>query len=170
MKPGPFVSSILSLILPATLMATPLDIGSTAPQPTASDHAGEAIDWADLYSRGYVLVFFYPKADTPGCTAQACSLRDDFETLTQKGVTVLGVSADNAEAQARFHRNHNLPFRLIPDPNHEVISAFGVPTRLGFASRQAFLIRDGKVVWRDLRASTARQAEDVLRAIGEFDS
>lgn len=144
----------------------PLEIGATAPDVTALNQDGESVSLGDLYKEGTVLVYFYPKADTPGCTKQACSLRDDFEALSDQGVTVVGVSTDTPESQKKFQAKYKLPFTLMADTDKKIVDAFGVPARAGFASRQAFLIRDGKVVWRDLSASTAEQAADVLAALG----
>jgi len=110
-------------------------------------------------------VYFYPKADTPGCTAEACSLRDAFADLTKKGVTVIGVSADTPAEQKAFQEKYHLPFTLVADHEKKVIEAFGVPTTMGFASRQSFLIKDGKIVWRDLHASTKQQAADIMKAV-----
>jgi peroxiredoxin Q/BCP len=143
----------------------PLEVGADAPNLTAIDQDGHSISLGDAYRKGFVLVYFYPKADTPGCTLQACSLRDDFETLTDRGVTVVGVSNDSPEAQKKFQEKFDLPFTLLADEDKKVIDAFGVPAKLGKAARQAFLIRDGKVVWRDLTASTKEQAADVLAAL-----
>lgn len=151
--------------------AEPLEVGSPAPRPTATTHEGRPFAFVDAYSSPWVLVFFYPKANTPGCTMQACSLRDAYEELTEQGVTVIGVSLDSIEDQASFAASHNLPFTLVADTDGSVVSAFGVPTSSRgasrFAARQAFLIRDNTVVWRDLTASTSNQARDVLMAIAE---
>ena len=111
------------------------------------------------------LVYFYPKADTPGCTAEACSLRDAFADLTKKGVTVVGVSADKPAEQKAFQVKYNIPFTLLADSDKKVIAAFGVPTTMGFASRQSFLIQEGRVAWRDLHASTKEQAADILKVV-----
>jgi peroxiredoxin Q/BCP len=113
------------------------------------------------------LVYFYPKADTPGCTKQACSLRDSFAVLTEKKVQVFGASLDDAAAQKAFQQKYKLPFTLLADKGGKVADAFGVPHSMGFAKRQAFLFKDGKLVWRDLSASTDQQAADVLKEIGE---
>ncbi len=147
----------------------PLEIGAEAPRVTALNQDGESIALGDLYPSGDVLVYFYPRADTPGCTKQACSLRDDFEVLTERGVTVIGVSNDSLEAQKKFQEKYDLPFTLLADEDKTVISAFGVPAKRGPAARQAFLIRTGKVVWRDLSASTAEQAADVLAALDTLE-
>jgi peroxiredoxin Q/BCP len=145
----------------------PLDIGAKAPELTATDQNGAEVKLGDLYSKGFTLVYFYPKADTPGCTAQACNLRDSFEELTKKGIQVVGVSADKPEAQKKFKEKYSLPFTLIADPDATVIKAFGVPLIVDkfVASRQSFLIKDGVVVWRDLKATPKQQAQDVLKAI-----
>jgi peroxiredoxin Q/BCP len=141
-----------------------------APSVEAMDQNGRTVKLADVYARGLTLVYFYPKASTPGCTAQACSLRDAYEELTKAGVKVVGVSTDTVESQKKFADKQKLPFTLLADPKGEVVKAFGVKTLplIGFASRQAFLIKDGKVVWRDEKASTAEQAADVLKVLGEL--
>ena len=143
----------------------PLEIGADAPAISALDQDGKTVSLGDLYQKGFVLVYFYPRADTPGCTKQACSLRDEFEVLTDRGVTVIGVSNDGPEAQKKFQQKFNLPFTLLADADKKVIDGFGVPAKLGPAARQAFLMREGKVVWRDLSASTSEQAADVLVAL-----
>ena len=143
----------------------PLELGARAPELKAIDHDGKTVDLAEAYKNHIVLLFFYPRANTSGCTAQACSLRDAYEPLTEKGVKIFGVSTDTTRAQTAFRNDHNLPFTLLADTDAKVIEAFGVPKRGNFAARQAFLIKDGVIVWRDLRASTARQAQDVLEAL-----
>ncbi len=144
---------------------TPSPVGTAAPEIKATDYNGEEVDFAAVYADGPLLVYFYPKADTPGCTAQACSLRDSYEQLTDRGVTVIGISGDTMEAQRAFREKHQLPFTLVTDTDGKVMEAFGVPRRFGLASRQAFLIREGAIVWHDGSASTDRQAADVLEVL-----
>lgn len=157
--------SILSFFgLAAFAGAEPLAVGAPAPQITAPDQDGKPVDFKDVYAKGPTLVYFYPKADTPGCTKQACSLRDDWKTLQEKGLQVLGVSEDKPEAQKKFQEKYTLPFTLIADHEGKVAQAFGVPTTAGFAKRQSFLIKDGKVAWTMLKASTDTHAKDVLAA------
>jgi peroxiredoxin Q/BCP len=145
--------------------AEPLKVGDAAPEASSVDQDGKPVSLSALYGKGWTLVYFYPKADTPGCTAEACSLRDAFADLTKKGVTVIGVSADAPKDQKAFQEKYHLPFTLLADSDKRVIGAFGVPTTMGFASRQSFLIKDGKIVWRDLHASTKQQAADIQKAI-----
>src|SRR6478736_7470123 len=86
--------------------AEPLTVGAAAPVITAKDQDDEPVNFADVYSKGRTLVYFYPKAGTPGCTAQACSLRDSFPDLTAKGIQVIGVSRDGVEAQKKFQEKN----------------------------------------------------------------
>ena len=145
--------------------AAELDLGSPIPQVTSTDQNGKTVDLAKAGASDWTLVYFYPKADTPGCTKQACSLRDAYAKLTDAGVKVFGVSADKVDAQKAFENKYHLPFTLLADPDDKVMDAFGVPHTMGFAKRQAFLFKDGKLVWRDLAASTDQQARDVLAAM-----
>jgi peroxiredoxin Q/BCP len=150
--------------------ADEIEMGAALPSVTVADQDGQTVDLAAAGGTGWTLVYFYPMADTPGCTKQACSLRDSFATLSERGVRVFGVSGDDVAAQRAFQEKYKLPFQLLADTDHEVMDAFGVPHKLGFASRQAYLFRDGKLVWRDLSASTAEQAADVLAAIADADA
>lgn len=145
-----------------------LEVGAEAPRITAVDQNGDALDFAEVYSKGPTLVFFYPKADTPGCTAQACSLRDAFESLQAKNLQILGVSRDSAESQKKFQDNHRLPFPLVADKDGKVAEAFGVPAMGGvlpFSKRQSFLIQDGKIVWKAESAQTGQHAREVQTAL-----
>jgi thioredoxin-dependent peroxiredoxin len=163
------LSRVLSTIAGGALAASaaePLSEGAPLPDASQLNHEGKPLDLSTTGASGWLLVYFYPKADTPGCTRQACSLRDAFTALTAKGVKVIGVSNDSPESQKAFREKFRLPFDLLADEDGTVTKAFGVPTTLGFTKRQAFLFKDGKLVWRDLSASTDRQAADVLKAIG----
>lgn len=143
------------------LSAEALEVGSPAPQINAVTDQGETIDFGAALSKGTTLVFFYPKAMTPGCTKQACSLRDSWDELQAREVRIFGVSSDPAGTQAEFKSKYLLPFTLIADTEGRVSEAFGK----GRWSRQAYIFRDGVLVWRDLKASTSEQADDVLAAL-----
>jgi thioredoxin-dependent peroxiredoxin len=157
---------LLSLgFLLSTLANAELKVGQKAPQVKGLTQDGEELDLGSLYAQGRVLVYFYPKADTSGCTAQACSLRDSYEVLQKKGVTIVGVSTDGPKAQKAFKEKHRLPFTLIADEKKTVTKAFEVPLTFGFAKRQAFLIEDGQLKWIDREASTKEQADDVLKVL-----
>lgn len=147
--------------------AEPLAEGAALPAAAQVNQDGKTTDLAKTGAEGWLLVYFYPKADTPGCTRQACSLRDAFAELSAKGVKVIGVSNDTPQAQKAFKDKFRLPFDLLADEDGAITNAFGVPKTLGFTKRQAFLFKDGKLVWRDLAASTDQQAADVLKALGK---
>ena len=143
-----------------------LSIGDPIPVVSAADQDGKAVNLAEAAKSGYTLVYFYPKAMTPGCTAQACSLRDAYQELQQKGVKVYGVSLDTVDAQKAFQSKESLPFELLSDTDHKITSAFGVPLmKESYAARQAYLFKDGKLVWLDTKASTDKQAADVLAVL-----
>jgi len=143
-----------------------LKLGDTMPNVSVYDHNGALVEIAQEGKTGFTLFFFYPRALTRGCTAQACSLRDAYDELQEKGVKIFGVSTDNIELQKQFVDTHNLPFQLLADTEAKVIGAFGVPLRNNTsAARQAFLFKDGKLAWLDASASTDKQAEDVLNAL-----
>ena len=146
---------------------TPLAVGAPAPAVTAKDENGKDVNFKDVYSKGTTLVYFYPKAETPGCTMQGCSLRDGWTDLQAKGVQVLGVSGDKVEAQKAFKDNHKFPFTLISDSEGKVAAAFGVPAmKPGIFSRMSFLVKDGKIAWTMTKGtSTKNHAEDVLKAV-----
>jgi peroxiredoxin Q/BCP len=158
-------AAIVGLTLPGS--AEPIAEGAALPAVSCPDQAGKEVKLAETGAKGYVLVYFYPKADTPGCTKQACSLRDAYQNITDKGVKVFGSSMDSVEAQKAFAEKYKLPFTLLADKEGKVADAFGVPHVAGFAKRQAFLFQDGKLVWRDLSASTDQQAADVLAFINK---
>jgi len=144
-----------------------LETGDAAPTPTAIDQDGAKVVFADVYQKGVTLVYFYPKADTPGCTAEACSLRDSYADLRASGVQVIGVSEDKAESQKKFQDKYKLPFTLIADTDGAVAKAFEVPLMplVNLTKRQSFIVKDGKIAWLDKSASTKQQADDVRKAL-----
>lgn len=162
----PIITALMIFsFLNSFLSAEPLTLGSPAPQIKALTDQGESIDLGAALSTGTTLVFFYPKAMTPGCTKQACSLRDGWDELEARDLRIFGVSSDTAKTQAEFKEKYNLPFTLIADREGSVCDAFGK----GRYSRQAYLFKDGRLVWRDLKASTSAQAKDVLAALDELE-
>lgn len=104
---------------------TTLKIGDKAPAFESTDQNGNTIQLEDFKGKKVVL-FFYPKASTPGCTAEACNLRDNYQAFLAKGYAVLGVSADSVKRQLNFSNKNNLPYSLLADEDKAVIQAYGV--------------------------------------------
>ncbi len=104
---------------------THLNKGDKAPDFNAKDHHGNDISLSSFAGKKLVL-YFYPKDDTPGCTAEACSFRDEYTDLLDKGFAIVGVSADDEKKHNKFADKYDLPFPLIPDTEKEVINAYGV--------------------------------------------
>lgn len=102
-----------------------LKVGDKVPMFSAKDQDGNTISLSD-YSGKKLVVFFYPKASTPGCTAQACNLRDNFMALKDQGFELLGVSADSQKRQSNFSNKYQFPFPLLADEDHTILNIFGV--------------------------------------------
>lgn len=158
------VMMILSLVFVNSVLAE-TKVGDLAPSLKVTNHLNQTVELSEQYKTGKVLFFFFPKAFTPGCTAQACSLRDSFKILKEKGVLIYGVSTDKVETLAQFHEKHSLPYELISDREKALSKAFGVGTTFGMLDREAILTDKGKVIWIDRDASTKEQAADVLKFI-----
>lgn len=155
----------LLTILPLLNTHAEVAVGSTIKPLEGINQENVKVKLSDSATKGYVLVYFFPKADTPGCTKQACSLRDSYAKLQDKGVKIFGVSTDSPEELKAFKKKYRLPFDFISDDKKEWAKEFDVPVTFGFASRQAFLLKEGKIVWLDRSASTSEQAQDVLKVL-----
>ncbi len=105
-------------------MAKPAE-GQKAPDFTAKDQNGKTVSLSDFKGKT-VILYFYPKDDTPGCTAEACSFRDNYQSLIGKGYAVIGVSTDDEKSHKKFETKFSLPFPLIADPDKKIVEAYGV--------------------------------------------
>jgi peroxiredoxin Q/BCP len=149
-----------------------IEAGAKAPEFTLPNQDGEPVSLTDFSGRTVVL-YFYPKADTPGCTAQACSIRDRAAEYDTAGVVVVGVSPDPVEAIKKFHAKQSLNFTLLADADHAVCDAYGVwgeKTNYGRtyfgAQRSTFIIDgDGTVVNVIPKASPKTHDDEVLAAL-----
>jgi thioredoxin-dependent peroxiredoxin len=120
--------------------------GAPVPPVAGTTQTGERVALNELSGKPLV-VYFYPKDDTPGCTIEAQEIRDLWKEIQSTNAVVVGVSTDDAESHKAFADKHGLPFFLLPDPDHVIARAFGVPLRNGRASRVSFVFgRDGKLV------------------------
>jgi len=171
-RPILVLMSLFSLLF-GTAKADPLKVGDAAPAVTVTTETGAKLNLSDVYQKQpYTLVYFYPKADTSGCTKQGCSLRDAYEQLTKRGVAVVGISHDTTSDQAAFKTKYNFPFTLVADQDQSASKAFGVPNYKGsqMAHRSAYLIKDGKIVYTDYEGTTDKQAETILKVLDEQKS
>ena len=145
-----------------------LEVGNDAPDITARRRDGSALTLSSLRGR-HVLVYFYPKDDTPGCTAEACGLNDNLTALTESGADVIGVSTDSWESHTWFAEKYGLEFALASDRDSSVRKAYGVGKMLGIlpaVQRVSFLVGpDGRIahVWPHVNAS--RHAAEVLAEV-----
>ncbi len=143
----------------AAAPAGDLAVGQPAPDFTSTDQDGKPVHLADL--KGHpVVVYFYPKDETPGCTKEACSFRDGWTNLQKKGVVIIGISMDTAASHKAFASNHQLPFVLVSDASGEIAAKYGVPVQNGYTQRQSFVIApDGTVkkIYRQVDVTTHAQ-------------
>ncbi|MBW4596645.1 MAG: peroxiredoxin [Brasilonema angustatum HA4187-MV1] len=143
----------------------PLAVGSDAPAFTAKDTNGNTVSLSDFKGKTVVL-YFYPKDDTPGCTKQACSFRDASEDYKSKDVVVLGVSADDEASHQAFTQKYSLNFPLLADTDKTLIKAYDVDGG-GYAKRVTYVIDgNGKITNVDSNVNTSSHAGDVLAGLG----
>lgn len=153
---------------------TPLKKGDIVPEFSAKDQGGNLISSSQFKGKKWI-VFFYPKASTPGCTAEACNLRDNYKTLQDIGFEIIGVSADSIKRQKNFHEKYKFPYPLLADEDKEVINAFGVwgPKKFMGRSyegihRMTFIIdENGKVDEVIDKVKTKDHAAQILELVGE---
>jgi peroxiredoxin Q/BCP len=156
----------------ATAKSSILQEGDKAPPFTAPTNGGGSVSLSDFKGK-HVILYFYPKDDTPGCTKEACGFRDQFKQFEKKGAVVLGVSVDSAKSHDKFAEKFKLPFTLVSDEDKKIVQAYGVWGEKTFmgrkymgTNRSTFLIGPDqriKKIWPKVRPD--EHAEEVLAAI-----
>ena len=150
---------LLSITMFNILHADNLEAGQAAPEFQLVDQDGEKHS-LEKYRGQWVVLYFYPKDDTPGCTKQACAFRDDYKTISAQNTQVLGVSVDTSDSHAEFANKYNLPFPLLADVQGHVAKRYQALTSLGFiklAKRHTFIIDPGgtiRMIYRKVDTST----------------
>jgi peroxiredoxin Q/BCP len=139
-------------------MARGIQAGDKAPDFTLPSQAGEQVRLSDRFAEHAVVLYFYPKDETRGCTAEACAFRDSYEVFTGAGAEVIGVSSDSVDAHAGFAGHHNLPFTLLSDQGGEVRKRYAVPAVLG--------VLPGRVTYVIDRTGTVRHVFNSMTNIG----
>ena len=151
---------------------TELEKGQKAPDFTAKDQEGNTVSLAQFAGK-IVVLYFYPKDDTPGCTAEACDFRDNYQGLLAKDIVVLGVSVDDEKSHKKFIAKHNLPFTLLADTDKEIVEAYGVwgeksmygKTYMG-TNRKTFIIdKQGNIAHIITKVDTKNASAQVLELI-----
>ena len=154
-----------------------IDVGQPAPTFTLQDQDDRSVALEDLKGTP-VVIYFYPKDDTPGCTTQACDIRDHWAEFEDAGVAVLGISPDDVDRHARFADKYDLPHRLLADPQREAIDAYGTwGTKKMYGKEFEGVIRSTVLVGRDGNVAAVwpkvdpkEHADQVLAAIAELDT
>jgi peroxiredoxin Q/BCP len=139
--------------------------GALAPQIATIDQDGKPVT---LDFRGVTVLYFYPKDNTPGCTAEACSFRDDLSEFKRRGVQVYGVSTDDAASHKKFAQKFGLNFTLLADPEKKISRAYGVLSKLGYAQRVTFIITDGVIARVFPKVAPDGHSREVLKALDEL--
>lgn len=146
--------------------------GDKAPAFTANDQDGKKVSLSD-FSGKTVILYFYPKDDTPGCTAEACSFRDNYQSLLQKGFAVIGVSTDDEKSHTKFISKFQLPFTLISDTDHSIVESYGVWGEKNMYGkkymgtiRKTFIIKDDIIQKIIDKVDTENSSQQVLDLVG----
>lgn len=139
--------------------------GDSAPAVTLTGENGQAVELSALYGTRTLVVYFYPKDETAGCTAQACGFRDAYQDFTDAGADVIGISADSDASHDSFKKHHRLPFRLLSDPRGEAARAFGVTKTWGLIPGRVTFVIDRQGVVRQRFDSQLRIGDHVSTAL-----
>jgi peroxiredoxin Q/BCP len=120
--------------------------GDKAPDFTLQSQDSSQVKLSDLLTRGYVVLYFYPKDDTPGCKKEACSFRDLNQEFRAEGAEIIGISVDDVTSHKQFHEKYSLNFTILADPDKKVTETYGVKSKLGFAKRVTFVIDENGII------------------------
>jgi len=145
-----------------------LKVGERAPDFTLPDQNGAPVSLGELLAEGCLVLYFYPKDDTPGCTKEACTFRDERDEFAKAGAVVVGVSSDDVQSHRRFVDKYALPFRLLSDRDGELRRRLGVPKTLGFMDGRVTYVIDAQGIVRHVFKSqfrTRAHVEEALRLV-----
>ena len=140
-------------------------VGQSAPDFTLPDRSGKTIRLGDYRGKKSVVLYFYPKDDTPGCTAESCEFRDRYQDFKDAGAEVIGVSSDTERSHGKFADKHNLPFVLLSDRGGTVRKKYGVPATLGLLPGRVTFVIDKQGVVRHVFNSQFQAKKHVAEAV-----
>jgi len=139
-----------------------LEQGDSIPEFEVQNHEGQTVKSSDIEE---AIIYFYPKAGTPGCTKEACNFRDSMKDLEDAGMIVYGVSTDSVKAQKNFHKKQDLNFDLLADDDKSLTRGFGVKSKLGVSKRVTFIVREGKIEKVFDKVNPSDHIEEVLEYV-----
>jgi peroxiredoxin Q/BCP len=142
--------------------------GDRAPDFTLPDRTGRSVRLSDYRGKQAVVLYFYPKDDTPGCTKEACAFRDQYEVFRDAGAEVIGISSDSAESHSKFAEKYKLPFVLVADRGGAVRKQYGVPATLGLLPGRVTFVIDREGIVRHVfnsQLQATRHVEEALRSL-----
>ena len=142
-----------------------IEVGQKAPDFELPDAEGKRIRLADFRGKKAIVLYFYPKDDTPGCTAEACGFRDSYEEFSNAGAEVIGVSSDSSASHGKFAKRHKLPFTLLSDAKGEVRKKYGVPSTMGMLPGRVTFVIDRKGIVRHVFNSQLQATRHVSEAL-----
>jgi peroxiredoxin Q/BCP len=151
-------------------MARGIQVGDKAPDFTLPSQSGEQVRLHDRLGAHVVVLYFYPKDNTSGCTAEACAFRDSYEAFTDAGAEVIGVSSDSADKHAGFAGKHNLPFTLLSDRGGKVRKSYGVPAVFGLIPGRVTYVIDREGMVRHVFNSMTNIGQHVSDALNVVKS
>ena len=146
-----------------------VEVGDAAPDFTLPSQSGEQVRLRDVVARGPVVLYFYPRDETPGCTAEACSFRDSYEAFKEAGAEVLGVSSDSVASHEGFAAKHRLPFTLLTDAGGRVRKRYGVRPTLGILPGRVTYVIDREGVVRHVFSSQTGVQRHVAEALAALN-
>ena len=147
-----------------------VDVGSRAPNFALPSQSGEMVSLGDFLGEKPVILFFYPKGDTPGCTKEVCAFRDSFEELSNLDAEVIGISSDSVESHKGFAERHKLPFTLLSDEGGKVRRLYGVPNSFGLFPGRVTYVIDREGVVRHIFSSQIEVEQHVEEALKTLES
>lgn len=153
--------------------AKKVQVGDTAPDFTLPSQDGQIVSLQDFIGKSTLVVYFYPKDDTAGCTKEACSFRDSYEVFKEAGAEVIGISADSEEAHQQFAKRYRLQFVLLSDKDGAVRKLYGVPTTFGFIPGRVTYIIDKQGIVRHIFSSQfmpEKHIEEALKTLQEINA
>lgn len=167
------ITALTGLLLASNAFAESISVGQLAPNFKLADQQNKFLQLSDLRGQ-WVVLYFYPKDQTPGCTKEACSFRDNISGITAKNAVVLGVSVDDSESHSAFAEKHDLPFKLLSDTDGKVAEQYGALRNLWvtkIAKRHSFIIDpEGKIAKIYRKVSPASHVGEIVSDLGELQS